>query len=961
MRKNSKKVRFHTKKTKFLFTIWMTVCVVCGVISMCRPDEVYAGHSDRVIKVGYIDAEGFIEKNEDGTYSGYGVEYLKEISKYTNWKYEFIYDSWKNHMQALQDGEIDLLMQVQKTEEREENYLFSKCYIGTEANILYTRVDRTDLYYEDYENFDGLRIAGIKSTRCNMELEELAKKENFSYVLYEKDTQEECFQALEKNEVDAVAAGNFCTWPNCKIICRLGVNPYYFITNKENSELMQQLDEAMEQIMAVNPCYSMQLYENYFDSKGVNNEISFTKEEMEYIEQVGSISVGIFQNLRPNSYISDDGKIEGIVVDIVKLIEEKSGIKLELQLLESGQNVPDFLEQNPDAIMAGVMHSNPIFQTDEYVISNIIYSDGVSIACLGNRNYDLNAEKGTYKLALPQNYIALKKYLEKNYPQFDLVFAKNTQECLDLILDGEVDFVAQNVNVLATYLQKPRYEKITVMPEYIMEENLAIIAKNTEENRMLIGIIDKCIASMNDKEMSQIVINNMVTNSYKMTMTDAVYKFRYWIIACVCFVLILCSLLISIFAMKTHNYEQMRLKNEELAIAVAQANNANYAKSEFLARMSHEIRTPMNAIVGLTAICKNYENDPERVDEYLTKIETSSKILLDIINDVLDMSAIESNKIKISNHSFDIENVLDSIQTIYAPQCKQKSINFEMKMEQIVNRKVIGDKLRLNQVLMNLVSNAYKYTPSGGKVSVLVKEVSVRDGKAFYNFSVSDTGPGMNEEELKRLYEPFERDDSEDTQKNGGSGLGLSIAKNMVELMEGEISCQSKKGVGTTFLVSIPLKIAEILEQKEETTISEDDWNPEKYDFTGYKVLVAEDNEMNAEIIEELLNLVHMQIDIAENGKIALEKFAASSKDTYLAILMDIQMPEMNGYEAAKAIRALSHPRANTIPIYAMTANAYTEDVSAAFNAGMSGHMAKPVDTQKLYDTLQQLVDEAKN
>ena len=557
----------------------------------------------------------------------------------------------------------------------------------------------------------------------------------------------------------------------------------------------------------------------------------------------------------------------------------------------------------------------------------------------------------------------IQNYIQANYPEFEIVKCTTTEECMELLNSGECDFMAQNVNVVTPLLQKPRYEGLTVLPNLSKEEPMGIVGKNSDENKILMSIINKCITQIPSQEVSQITISHTVENGYQLTWTDVLYKFRYPLI--VIFILLVASILFMIFWQEARRKSYLKIaeKNEQLLEAVDQANRANQAKSDFLARMSHEIRTPMNAIVGLTEIAKHYEEDPKKIEDYLDKIDVSSKVLLNIINDILDMSSIENKKMKIAKEPFDLHEILMSVCTIYEPQCKQKGIAFEVQDEEVTHTHLIGDGLRVNQILLNLVSNAYKFTPSGGKITIKVKELYVKEEKAYFNFLVEDTGEGMSEEMQTRLFQPFEQERATTAQKHGGSGLGLSIAKNFVELMSGSISVKSKKGEGTTFVVSIPFEFEqaaepEITEQPVENDLSVVQEEQAVYDFTGKKVLLAEDTAFNEEVATELLAMVHMDVDCAHNGKEAVELFEKAKPGTYMAILMDIHMPVMNGYEAARTIRKSEREDAGTIAIYAMTANSFEEDVSAALNAGMNGHIAKPIDAQILYEVLDKLAKE---
>ena len=535
-----------------------------------------------------------------------------------------------------------------------------------------------------------------------------------------------------------------------------------------------------------------------------------------------------------------------------------------------------------------------------------------------------------------------------------------------------------------------------------------------------------------------------------------------------------------IFKMKIKNFQMMEEKNQQLMDTLIQADEASQAKSRFLARMSHEIRTPMNAIVGLTEIAKKHLTDPNRIEQYLSKIDSASHVLLNIINDVLDMSAIKNNKLKIAHEKFDMKKIINSITAIYYNQCKQKGIKLEVISACLTHEILIGDSLRVNQIILNLISNASKFTPAGGKIRFEITEKAYKKQTIFIRIIVSDTGIAMTPEMLTRLFNTFEQENANTAQQYGGSGLGLSIVKNLVELMHGSISVESKKGIGSMFTVDLPFSIPKIDELSSSKSINDlrvlvvdndcasriymtsildrinvqydiattteqtvkmlstadkagkhydicfidckasfadsitltknirkiydkkalviilsaydiseigenmetsgadiflqkplfqstvfnmlisltdknyikGTFHKESYDFHGKKVLLAEDNALNTEIAIELLNSVNLNVDHAENGQIAVDKFLTAPIGTYDIILMDIQMPVMNGYQATKTIRSSSHPNAKSIPIFAMTADAFTENVAEALSAGMNGHIAKPIDTHILYRTL---------
>ena len=941
------------------------ICFVCCVL--CSTLSVTAAVADQekrhLIKVGYIDYDGFITEEKDGTYTGYGVEYLRKIAEYTGWEYEFEYDSWDQQLKKLETGEIDMICQAQRTKEREKQYLFSDYAIGAETSVLYVSKENDIYYYNDYAAYNGMRVGMLRDSFQNQEFRDYAAEKGFSYEESIYDTQEACFGALDRGEIDAVAMGSLALKTDYKIICRFGSDPFYIMTGRQNKELLAEVNEALGQIAEAGASFQTDLYQKYYGEKEAEGEVVFTREEAEYIQGSGVITVAFIASRAPLSYRNAEGNVDGITVDILDLLSERSGLTFQYVMMPQGMRTADYLSKYPDSLVAGVLSDNPDFQKEPYILTDSFYTDDVALVGRNGQEYDVDADDVSYRLAIPASYVGLEHYIQMNAPQFEICEEKNLEDCLAMVLDGKADFAAQNVSVLTPYLANPYYEELAAVPTFFMEENTGIVGLDSEEHRMLIKILNKCIGMISEKEIAQFKVDHTLATAYEPTLSDMVYKFRYPIAVIGILLLQIVAWMVAFELLRRRNYHKLEEKNEQLAVAVAQANSANEAKGQFLARMSHEIRTPINAIVGLTEIARHRSDEGGGVEECLDKIDTSSKVLLAIVNDVLDMSAIESNKIKIAQAPFSLKEVLDSISAVYGTQCVQKKIAFTVEMDEVQVEQVQGDVLRLNQVLLNLISNAYKFTPEGGSIRVTVSELPMQQEQFFYKFVVTDTGEGMSEEMQERLFLPFEQEEAETAQHHGGSGLGLSIAKNLVELMGGSISCQSKKGVGTTFTVSLPLAHAvdEKKQKAEETGEGEAEEDAsESYDFGGRRILLAEDTEMNAEIVTELLELVNMHVDHAWNGEEAVERYMESAPGTYMAVLMDVQMPGMNGYEAAKAIRAQksSRPDAGEIPIYAMTANAYTEDISAALNAGMNGHIAKPVDTAALYRLLKKSMEE---
>lgn len=548
----------------------------------------------------------------------------------------------------------------------------------------------------------------------------------------------------------------------------------------------------------------------------------------------------------------------------------------------------------------------------------------------------------------------------------------------------------------------------------------------------------------------------------------------------------LLMIVIVIYAYKLRNEylinDELKRQQKILQDALLVAQKANDAKRDFLSRMSHEIRTPMNAIIGMSAIAFNYLDDKKRTADCLSKITFSSKHLLMLLNDVLDMSKIENGKLNIRQELFDLKNLVTSLADINYGLATAKGLSFEIVISGFKDELLLGDSMRVNQILLNLLSNAIKFTPKGGSVKLEIRMLRSASDKIWLRFIVKDSGIGMKKEFLEHLYEPFEQADNGIARKYGGTGLGMAITKNLVAIMDGTIEVESQEGAGTTFMVDLPFGVSKVdkktaaeIEEMRVLVVDDDndtcehavvllkgmgvnvdwalngfeaiekvrsaceddgrcydvcfidwcmpeldgietarrmrryvgpdvliiiisayDWsgieeqakaagvnafiakpffasnlyntlltvsrkpelgfsavgNKETYDFGGKKVLLVEDNELNMEIASELLKFVNLQVEHAENGKVAVDIFRNSKEKEYALIFMDIQMPLMNGYDAARCIRSSEHPAAGTIPIIAMTANAFNDDVQAAFDAGMNGHLAKPIDVEVLYKTI---------
>lgn len=1058
-------------------TVSLLTAAVIALTALCPFTA--AEENPVTLKVGYIDYHGFINQTSEGEYAGYAVEYLNKISEYTGFRYEYVYGSWPELMEKLANKEIDLLCNAQYTDERGEIYDYADFPLGYTQGLLYTLPSNETLGFEDFDEFNGLVVGAVKDSATTPLFEEYAERNGFSYSIVDYATEADMIAALENGDTDAMLSENMASLTGYLLLAEYSAGPYYIISYKD-FPYMNDLNLALQEIKT-GVDFEAQLFDKYYGDTAATNSLRLTAEERAYIEQGNVIDVGLMQERPPFSFYDvSTGEFTGICRDVLDSVAAATGLKFNYVPMDLGLTTPQLFETGKFDLICGIERDN--FVTNETLVptSAFMVSSVVPVGRAGE-NIDMT---GPLTVAVSTSFQALIKKLAADYPNVEIVGYDTSEMCLDAVVSGKADLFIQNTHLLGQLLQRPKYDNLEILPVEIMEEHTAMVMRRGADP-VLLSILNKAINTLDDTMLSASLIKHTFATQYHYTFWD--YLTKLWLPITIITVLVaFCfSLIIRVAAVRRRSERALQKKNSLLSDAVAQAEHANSAKGQFLSRMSHEIRTPMNAIVGLTAIARQHKNEPEKIEEYLGKIDTSSKVLLNIINDVLDMSAIEGGKLKIANERFDMKQVLTGISTIYYPQCQAKGIAFEMKTD-IENEALIGDSLRVNQIMLNLVSNAYKFTPSGGSITICVKETARKDNTAFLRFTVSDTGCGMSKEMQERLFRPFEQESAGTAKMHGGSGLGLSIAKNLVDIMHGAIKAESEKDVGTTFTVDLPFGIApqsdensaalsslrvltvdddpaareytaivlrrlgvafDIVASGEEALVMLDkaneennpyniclvDWRmngmdgveltrrikgsengktlvvivsaydlnevedrardagadhfvskplfqstlydvlmqltnggiqakeqaPESYDFTGHRVLLAEDMELNAEIATELLNMVNLKVERAENGQRALEMFSACEPGYYDLILMDVQMPVMDGYEASRAIRGLSRADAASIPIFAMTANAFTEDVAAAISAGMNGHIAKPIDTNALYATINKVIRQA--
>ncbi len=667
-----------------------------------------------------------------------------------------------------------------------------------------------------------------------------------------------------------------------------------------------------------------------------NGRISFTEAEEEYIAaHRDPIRVGYVQDRIPVSFTGKNGELAGISRYIFDYLGRLSGLQFEYVALPAGDITYDFLLGENLALVTSVEYNKENQNARGILISNPYLSSRKVVVARRDLDFSYSAH---LTVAISTGSQTLRKVLGGMYPNFELRDYDSISECFDAVKSGEADIMIQNQYVVEYWFSKPSYEKLKVIPVLGLDDQLcfsAVVAigdgegPSQEDGRILIDILNKAIAAMTEEQIGSCTIQGIMENQYSYTLADFLYRYR--VAATIFTVSAVVILVLALLLIRQH-------------IRITESRAESKAKGQFLSTMSHEIRTPLNGLIGLNYLMSQKLDDKGRMREYLRQSTVTAKYLLSLVNDILDSSKLQARQMELARQPVDLGLVTDTVSSIAQNAMEEKDLIYETDGE-LKWPCILGDEVRIQQVLLNLLDNARKFTPEGGRVTCSLKQEMTPAGDVLTTFSVSDTGRGMSPEFQKHVFDVFARELDTVSKGNQGTGLGLSISRRLALLMGGDLTVTSQKGEGSTFVFTFTAPPSEIAQDENDPAfLTKDSPHPH--------VLVAEDNELNGEIILELLLDYGFEADLAENGKIALDMFEASREGTYGVILMDLLMPEMDGFEATKAIRALKRPDAKTVRIYACTANSLAEERDKALACGMDGFIAKPVDIGELMKKL---------
>ena len=898
----------------------------------------------RVLRVAFPQVDGMSWTAEDGTHHGMLVDYLNEIAKYTGWEYEYIDTKGPAMLNEFVEGKYELMGGNYYIPALEKYYAYPNYNMGYSRSLLLARSDDRSIHSYDLESMNGKTIGVYENARENIRRlkEFMAINGLYCNIRYYK--QEDMvgkiglYPYLAKGEIDLLLNNVAHISDSVRVVVAYDSQPYYIVTNPGNKEVLDGLNMALERILDANPNFAAERYAVNFPDRLVNIQLS--DRDLEYVNERKTITVAVPENWYPLYCKETPLKNHtGIMADVLDEIKSFTGLRFSyvyaknyadaIRLIQQGDAdiLGFFLGDENDAAQLGLALSASYVSANNIIVRNKACSypaPGLVGALVENQR-------------LPSG-ISVEK----------IRFYPSIKEALFAVNNGEADFIYG----LSSRMEQDilRYHFTNLAPVTLVNDQSTIsFALPIPVDPDLLTILNKAINNLSESERTVIRNRNLESIGVsEFSLTDFIYANPLQFMFIVMFVLsvLFTALLLAIGARMKATVIQGNLKRAEAA---------NLAKSEFLSRMSHEIRTPMNGIVGMSTIAMQNIDNTDKIKDCLEKVIMSSKHLLALINDVLDMSKIESGKVELRHESFNFRAFLQDFENLYGEQAKSKGISYETILASDLEVQIIGDSLRLNQVLSNLLSNALKFTPAKGIIKLRVSKTGEDQENVYLRFEVIDTGCGIAEENYDKIFESFEQENVDVTYKYGGTGLGLSIVKRFTQLMGGGIHVTSVQGSGSTFTVDLPF--GKIKESGKPTRFSDIDGRSDlardcyviDYDFKGKRILLVEDNELNREIAEELIGATGASVESAEDGVQAVKKFKESAEGYYDLILMDVQMPHMDGYEATRCIRALGRSDAQKVPIFAMTANAFAEDVQKSREAGMNAHISKPLDIRAVY------------
>ena len=920
--------------------IWMVLTVHCRAAETNNDEK-----QSQIIRVGsFEDTFNYVDKN--GVRRGYGYELMQALAGYTGWKFEYVKCDWSDCFDKLENGEIDIMGDISYTDERAQKMLFPDEPMGEEKYILYADLSDTDIGMSDFKSLDGKRVGVLMDTEPEIMLTEWENK-NGIHTEHVNVNNDDVEKKLANHEIDCFVSLEESIWSEQGIssVTTIGKSGIYFAINKERSDIKTELDYAMRQLEQDSPFFKADLYKKYFTLDYIQ---ILTGKEKAWVEEHGGIQIG-FLNNDPAIFSMDEenGKLTGMLAEYISYAKDCLGNQTLEFNIHAYDDYDEMIQalQNREIDMIFYAGRNPYFaEQNGYALTNTAWTYSL-MAVTDEEKFD---ENKVYTVAVPKEKYALKQHIAFSYPEWKLVDCDSLDNAADMVIQEKADCFLMGASQALIYDNSQNFKSVPLTKT--MEACFTV----REGEGSLLSILNKTIKAMpSDMLTSALAIYDSTAD--KVTFSDFIKDNLLVFLATVGFLALSIIGIILVLLRKARKAEAVaklaakdtKKLNDKLEIALKKAEDASLAKTRFLNNMSHDIRTPMNAILGYAQLMEEElkEKDLPETSDHLEKLQQSGNLLLSIINNVLDMARIESGKMEIDENYGRIEDIRQTLFEIFGDEAKKKNIALHYTIN-VEHEHILTDTTKVKEIFVNILSNAIKYTPSGGSVMINIDElVCDEPGYMMVRTRVSDTGIGMSQDYLTKIFDAFTRERNTTKSKITGSGLGMSIVKRYVDLLGGTIDIESEPGKGSTFTVTLKHRIAD--ESYYVKKHDEGSGTASKI-LEGRNILLAEDNDLNAEIAEAILERAGLKTERVEDGIQCVNKITKMPVGTYDMILMDIQMPRMDGYKATQAIRHLPDKDKACIPIVAMTANAFEEDKRDAVAAGMNGHIAKPIQMDKL-------------
>ena len=873
----------------------------------------------QIIRVGWYPAAGLQDGTTPDDLSGFNYEYLMRIAQYTNWKYVFVFGDFGDLEQKLMMGDIDIMGDIAKTDARMSCYnycTYPSCYSHT---LLLCRLDDDRFAYNDYSAYDGMVTGNSGSAFRKAMMDRESGSHHFQVQYQDYANDDDMLAALDRGEVDTVLISDAVQNESYKVLHEWEPAAQYFVVNKERADILSDLNRAMENLQSSDNAIQAHLFAKYFGGDNNAFTIALSREEMAAIAEKPVLTVLLAENQKPLSYVEDQ-QVKGVIPDYLQVLSEKTGLQFRYVLCR------DYMEmlrrfESGEGDLCGQIYEN--YESKGYKI----IQSYTTLSC--GLVYNPAAVEDLHTVAVESGNMVLFRQLENM--GMKPVFYTSPTACLDAVNAKEVDAAAMSNIVFEQIAYHHPYLHLIYKAQSSLNLNLCL-GVAADRNPILFGVLSKNTGAIAPDIVARLMLND--------TSLKPQYTVRDYLMNNLTFINIILVLLFIIVFLCLW-YRRQRRFNACLL-------KATEAKNSFFNNLSHDLRTPLTGILGYSELAMK-TMQPEQKQDYLQKIQTSGMLLLNLINDTLNLARIERDEFMLAPVTIHAKTFFEALLLPIQSQIQQKQQIFDVQLLLPEDEYIAVDKLKFQDMLLNILSNAVKYTPAGGRIEVQVQHIDLPKAAVQYHIRVRDTGIGMSPEFLEHLFEPFMQEQDKRVEGVSGTGLGMSIVKRIIDLMQGKIVVRSVKDQGTQVDVTVPVTVA-VKEKKSEevSTVRPDDITM----LQGKRILLCEDNMLNREIITELLTSKGLFVDAAENGQQGLELFSTAAPGTYQAILMDIRMPVMDGYTAASRIRALEGDYARHIPILALSADAYEESIKKSLENGMTAHLSKPIEIDQLFAAL---------